>query len=425
MSLLLPALGQAQIFQEDWNGSGPGITGWTLINVDGNTPAEDINYVTDAWVVVDRGGEAPNFGGPDGDFAALSTSWYTPAGTSNDWLVSPQIDLTTAPSAFLLWDAKAQDPSYPDGYTLKLSTNGGNTVADFTVDLFTIGAENTTWTTRTVDLSAYSGQTVRIAFVNNSTDKYVLLVDNILVSEEEIEVPVTYCTPEYAFVEAISSVNFAGITNASAADDEDNSYEDFTAITGSVNTGESYPITLQGNTGGDWEDFFTVFFDWNHNGSFSDTGESYEIGSITNSTGADGIEASGTIAVPADAMVGDTRMRVVKYYGEFTPTACIVSDDFPFGQVEDYTVVVSSLANPSFNIAGFSFYPNPVKNILNVNYSGKIDKVEVYNLMGQKVFSQEINAEAGQLNVSELPTGQYIVKLQSANAVKSIKIIKE
>ncbi len=56
-----------------------------------------------------------------------------------------------------------------------------HTVADFTVQLYSTTAENSTWTSREVALGAYAGQTVRIAFVNNSNDMYVLLVDNIKV----------------------------------------------------------------------------------------------------------------------------------------------------------------------------------------------------------------------------------------------------
>ena len=46
-----------QIFQENWDGNGPGIMAWTIIDGDGNTPAEPVNYMTDGWVVVDRGGD--------------------------------------------------------------------------------------------------------------------------------------------------------------------------------------------------------------------------------------------------------------------------------------------------------------------------------------------------------------------------------
>jgi hypothetical protein len=38
MLLALPVFGYSQIFQEDFDGTGPGITAWTVINADGLTP---------------------------------------------------------------------------------------------------------------------------------------------------------------------------------------------------------------------------------------------------------------------------------------------------------------------------------------------------------------------------------------------------
>src|SRR5690606_11600670 len=40
-------------------------------------------------------------------------------------------------------------------------------------------------------------------------------------------------------------------------------------------------------------------------------------------------------------------------------------------------------------IEGFAFYPNPVTNELNLSATSTVEKVEIYNLMGQKVFSEK------------------------------------
>lgn len=182
--------GRATIFQENFDGSGPGFAAWTTIDVDGRPRAAAVNFITTGWNRIDKQGANGNYGGPAGDYAAMSTSWYTPAGASNDWLITPQISIPAGTSSFQ-WDAKAQDPAYPDGYKLMLAPNGGNTVADFTVELYNTTAENSTWTTRTVNTSAYGGTNVRLAFVNNSNDMFLLLVDNILV--DAVAAPVTGC----------------------------------------------------------------------------------------------------------------------------------------------------------------------------------------------------------------------------------------
>lgn len=173
-----PFAGKTMVFQEDFDGNGPGFAAWTTIDVDGKTPAPAVSFITTGWNNVDKWGAEGNFGGPAGDHAAASTSWYVPAGTSNDWLITPQISIPAGTSTFK-WDAKAQDPDYMDGYKLMLAPNGGNTVADFTVELYSTPEEDSDWVTRTVNTSAYAGTTVRLAFVNNSTDKFMLLVDNV------------------------------------------------------------------------------------------------------------------------------------------------------------------------------------------------------------------------------------------------------
>lgn len=84
------------------------------------------------------------------------------------------------------------------------------------------------------------------------------------------------------------------------------------------------------------------------------------------------------------------------------------------------------LGNDSFDNSNFTYYPNPVKNVLNLSYNQDITAVEVYNLVGQKVSNNEINATAGQVNMTELPTGVYLVKLTTANnQTKTIRVIKE
>lgn len=173
-----PFLGKALVFQEDFDGNGPGFSAWTTIDGDGKTPAPAVSFITTGWNSIDKWGANGNFGGPAGDYAAMSTSWYSPAGTSNDWLITPQISIPAGTSTFQ-WDAKAQDADYPDGYKVMLAPNGGNTIADFTVELYSTAAEDPDWITRSVSTSEYAGTTVRLAFVNNSTDQFLLLVDNI------------------------------------------------------------------------------------------------------------------------------------------------------------------------------------------------------------------------------------------------------
>lgn len=193
--LLLAAIncGFAQtVFLETFDGvggptaGGPGTfsfpSGWTLVNVDNRTPNAAVTYVNDAW---ERREDLGNVT----DSAAYSTSWYAPAGASDDWMWTPAI--TVPANAQLKWNAKAQDAAYPDGYEVRIMaqpTNPtgsagvlGNMVSAST-QLFTTAAEASTWTAHTISLSAYAGQSVKIALRNNSNDKFLLLIDDVEVS---------------------------------------------------------------------------------------------------------------------------------------------------------------------------------------------------------------------------------------------------
>lgn len=85
----------------------------------------------------------------------------------------------------------------------------------------------------------------------------------------------------------------------------------------------------------------------------------------------------------------------------------------------------ASLSTDSFDKSTFNFYPNPVKDVLNISYKNTIDEVQIYNLLGQQVYSNKVNAAESTLNVSQLTSGTYLVKVTSNNETSTFKIIKQ
>ena len=125
-------------------------------------------------------------------------------------------------------------------------------------------------------------------------------------------------------------------------------------------------------------------------------------------------------------------MSVLSLTGQ-TPSSTLYIGVWKFGTAipsstsKDYVISAydGSLGNSSFDNANFAFYPNPVKNILNLSYNQEISSVEVFNLLGQKVNSNKINANSAQIDMSNLSKGAYMVKVTSNDQVKTIKVIKE
>ena len=85
----------------------------------------------------------------------------------------------------------------------------------------------------------------------------------------------------------------------------------------------------------------------------------------------------------------------------------------------------SLLSNTSFENESFRAYPNPVQNVLNLSYNKSISNVKVFNLLGQEVMTNAINANQSQIDMSHLASGTYLVKVTADNQVKTIKVIKE
>ncbi len=143
-------------------------------------------------------------------------------------------------------------------------------------------------------------------------------------------------------VEPITTVNFAGIANTSSnVIDGSPALENFTAISGTVAAGASYPMALQGHTGGNFTTNFSVFIDWNQDGDFGDSGELYNAGSVANSNGVDAVFANSSIAVPLTALPGSTRMRIKKLYNFDAGNVNDPCTGGNFGQTEDYSLTVN------------------------------------------------------------------------------------
>jgi hypothetical protein len=177
------------VVQLNWSGTGGGgstedffegfeagtlPTGWVTYDEDGDT----YNWENTAI-------EFDTFEPHDGLYCMTSASYINLVGalTPNNWLVTPAMDITAA-SELKFWVA-AQDPDWSDEqYYVKVSTTG-NAVADFTETLHD-AVSPAAWGEVTLDLSAYAGQTIYIAFQHaDVTDMYFIKIDDVTVTNTE------------------------------------------------------------------------------------------------------------------------------------------------------------------------------------------------------------------------------------------------
>lgn len=142
---------------------------WTFIDADGDGYGWDLDY----W-----NGSSYHHNGTG---VAGSASFINQVGVLNpdNWMITPQIQVP-AEGATLNWYVGGVDASYfSEHYTVLVSTTGTATT-DFTNMVFDGNVANVNFTLKSLDISAFAGQNIYIAFRHcNSSDVYWMLVDDI------------------------------------------------------------------------------------------------------------------------------------------------------------------------------------------------------------------------------------------------------
>jgi len=73
---------------------------------------------------------------------------------------------------------------------------------------------------------------------------------------------------------------------------------------------------------------------------------------------------------------------------------------------QTWTESVNELEN------SLKLYPNPTASVLNVEAEG-MSRVEVYNMVGQRVMSMEVSGDKAQVNTESLNSGVYFIRIQA------------
>tara|TARA_R100000935_G_scaffold58415_2_gene95377 strand:- start:51188 stop:53653 length:2466 start_codon:yes stop_codon:yes gene_type:complete len=74
---------------------------------------------------------------------------------------------------------------------------------------------------------------------------------------------------------------------------------------------------------------------------------------------------------------------------------------------------------------GLVVYPNPTSNVLNVTAATQMVSLDVVNILGQTLLSQEVGASQTQVDLSALAAGNYFIRVQAENATAVIQIVKK
>jgi len=142
---------------------------------------------------------------------------------------------------------------------------------------------------------------------------------------------IAYCsaTGSNSNYEYIDKVQLGSINNTSG---NNGSYADFTNLYTSLGAGNSYTITLTpGFQGTVYNEFWSVWIDYNKDGDFIDAGEKVFEGTNGSAT------ISGSFSVPTSVSDGNTRMRISMKWNAYAASAC---ETFNYGEIEDYGILL-------------------------------------------------------------------------------------
>ena len=230
---------------------------------------------------------------------------------------------------------------------------------------------------------------------------------------------VTYCTSQGTSTvdEKIGKVVFGTINNTSTGTA---GYENFTALSTNAVRGTANTITITPAwTATAFKEGYAVWIDYNKNGVFTDAGELVYSKAASTTT-----PVSGTFTIPTTATLGATRMRVSMKYNAI-PASC---GALAYGQVEDYTVNITSVAkeiesNTNQSTLSFNVFPNPVNgDVLNIS-TVENATYSVYNVLGQEISRGKIENDA--ISVSNMKAGTYLLEVTSNGKSAVKRFIKQ
>ena len=120
---------------------------------------------------------------------------------------------------------------------------------------------------------------------------------------------------------------------------------------------------------------------------------------------------SGTIVLPNPSATYQIAVECETDYGYSTT-------------VDALTVTATQLGVNEFAKAQVRYYPNPAGNVLNFSSPETVSEIQIFNLLGQKVLDRKLNATEGQIDLSGLSSGNYVLQTTTAIGTESFKLAK-
>ena len=146
-------------------------------------------------------------------------------------------------------------------------------------------------------------------------------------------------------------------------------------------------------------------------------GNGYELQWYFNENPIEGTSINGTIIIYKDSLT------------ESGILSCEIKNGLPCTVNDSTEIIFTNIDNSSFNDDNsISIYPNPTNDIINISGLDidKAERLSIYNTVGEKVMSKEVNTSFISLALYNVPSGIYIISVENKDgSIETFKISKK
>jgi len=171
----------------------------------------------------------------------------------------------------------------------------------------------------------------------------------------------------------ITNVTLSNINNNSTNDGD--SYQDFTTQIIDLTREETYTLSATAANTLNPGQGYAAWIDWNADGTFQTT-ENIMQKAPANTT-------SQSITVPVDAVIGDTKMRILSAWNATPSTDAYYSTGYGYGEIEEYTVRISAAVALPVELTKFTATPHSDYNMIKWTTSSESNS-DYYTLLSSE-----------------------------------------
>lgn len=125
-----------------------------------------------------------------------------------------------------------------------------------------------------------------------------------------------------------------------------------------------------------------------------------------------------TVNLP-NSLAGKTRNLIFTY-------TCNNVAPHGYGAIDDISLTYdTAMAVTEFGQQKLIVFPNPAENILHLNSTEPIDRLQIFNIIGQSVFDKAVNEKTLKVDLSGFAPGNYLLKVYTAYGTSMRKFVKK